>query len=288
MNDMKYLIVLATASLSATKVSLQGIAAKKGSGTIAESIFLTMLVFMAAALLFSPFLFTASSGLWLYAVLYAVCNMSFQISYTCALTRGNVSAAVMFANFGMLVPVAVSCIAFGERPSWLRIVGIILMLFSLLVMTKPDRSGAKFSKGIGYALFAMLANGAGLAVQKFFGKSDVGSENLAFVAASYTLSAIMCTAVYWLCFRKKRPNTGGLGRVYFLAASGTGVSLAAYLALNTYAAKAVDGSFHYPVHSGLSMLLSMLSSVLIFRDTLSKKQILALTVGIAAVVLMNF
>ncbi len=285
---MKYLLVLATSTLSALKVSLQSSVAKKDTRSITDSIFLTMLVFLSASLLFSPFLFTASAGVWLYAALYAVCNTSFQIGYTLALNRGNVSVAVMFANFGMLIPVIASCIAFGERPSVYRIIGILLMMTALAVMVKKEQSGTNTVKGLGLALFCMFANGAGLAVSKFFGKSEVGSENLSFVAASYALSALLCAAVYLLYFRRAQPRTAKLSRRFLLVAVGVGASLAAFLALNTYAAKIVDGSFHFPAHSILSILFSMLSGVLIFHDKLTKKQIAAFILGIAAVALMNF
>lgn len=285
---MKYLLVLTTASLSVLKVSLQSSVAKRDTKTLTDSVFLTMLIFLCAAVPIFPFLFAASAQVWLYAVIYAMCNASFQISYTLALNRGNVSVAVMLANFGMLIPVIASCIAFGERPSAYRITGIVLMMAALAIMAKKSPNVKNSVKGLGFALFGMLANGAGLTVSKFFAKSDVGGENLSFVAASYALSAIICAAVYLLYFVRRQKRGTKLGKRFVLISAGVGASLAAFLTVNTYAAKVVDGSFHFPAHSILSTLLSMLSGVLLFHDRLSKRQLVAFIVGIAAVALINF
>ena len=81
-----------------------------------------------------------------------------------------------------------------------------------------------------------------------------------------------------------------LRRVQAMCAQGriAGAALACYLALNTYAARVIDGSFHYPAHSGGAILLSTLAGVLLFRDKLSRRQIAACTLGLVAIVLMNF
>lgn len=283
---MKYLLVLGTASLSLMKVSFQSALAKKYYINTGSSAYFNMLIFLFSALLFVPYAFKASPYVWAFGAAYAVCNMAFQTTYTLALSSGNVSAAVMFVNFGMLVPVAVSYFAFEDRPSILRWAGIVLMITALAVMVKPD--GTSSRKGIIFGLISMLLNGAGLSVQKFFANSAFFSENLSFVAVSYIFSTVLCAVFCLARFRL------GIKKVIFENvraipyAIGSGVSLGLFLAINTYAAKVTDGSFHYPAHSCSVTLLSVLTGVVLFRDRVSRRQIIACVLVTFAIVLMNF
>ena len=244
-----------------------------------------MLIFLSAALLFSPYLFLASGTVWLYAIAYAVCNSVFQISYICALSRGNVSLAVMFANFGMILPIGVSVFLYGDRPSLVRIIGICLVVCVFLLNIKQDKERKR-----GYfalVVVAMLANGAGLSVQKLFSYFD-GGEVLSFVSASYLLCSVFCAAVYFSLIIKSGERVRALDKRTVLASVCSGASLALFLAINTYAAGVVDGSFHYPAHSGTTILLSTVSGIVFFKDTLTPRQWVAFVVGTAAIVLMNF
>jgi len=268
------------------KVSFQSLLAKRGTLTANDNVFLNMLIFLAAALLFSPYLFAASAVVWLYAAAYALCNVVFQIAYTCALSRGNVSTTVMFANFGMVMPIAVSCLAYGDSPSTLRMIGICLIACVFILNTQQDRSRKR-----GYFIFvivAMLANGAGLSVQKLFVYFDNGDRVLQFVSASYLLGALLCGMVCFLPPSGGKKRTVLFDRRTLFAALGAGISLALFLALNTYAAGIIDGSFHYPAHSGCAILLSTLSGVLLFKDRLSQQQWVACILGGMGIILMNF
>ena len=133
---MKYLIVFSTAMLSTMKVSFQGSFAKGGVKTGADSVFFNMLIFLAASLLFLPYLFSAPLITFLFGAVFVACNVSFLLPFTRALSEGNVSVAVMFANFGMIVPILLSCIVYNDRPSALRITGIVLTVIAFLVTVK--------------------------------------------------------------------------------------------------------------------------------------------------------
>ena len=284
---MKYLIVFGTASLATVKMSCQSAFAKKGVHTAADGVFFNMLIFLCAALLFLPYLFAAQPAVFLYGAVYAVCNVSFQLFYTRALSAGNVSVAVMFANFGMLVPIALSCVLYGDRPSALRLVGIFLTALAFLVTVKRG-AGKGERTYLVFALLSMLMNGASLSVQKLYGKAGLSGGSFSFVAVSYLCCALLSALVFAFLSLHGQKKTFRITRLPLLSAVGAGAALACYLALNTYAARVIDGSFHYPAHSGGAILLSTLAGVLIFRDKLSVRQAVACVLGLFAIVLMNF
>lgn len=283
---MKYLLVLLTSSLSATKVTLQGRLAKR-MHSVADGAFFNALIFLVAALLFSPSLLAASKLTWTYAAIYAVCNVVFQTVYAGALSRGNVSLAVMFANFGMLVPTAVSFAVWGDNPSLLRIIGIALIMVAFIFTLKQ---GGEHKKGyFPLVIVAMLANGCGLTIQKIYATHSGEPSLLSFVAASYMLSAILSASVCFVLSKTSASRVDWrLGSRQILCCVGAGAALALFLGVNMYAGKVVDGSFHYPTHSLCTMLLAILSSIVIFREKISVRQGIACGIGVTAILLMNF
>ncbi len=285
---MKYLLVLTTALLSTFKVTFQSSFAKKGVKTFQDSAFFNMLIFTVASVLFFPYLFTVSSSTWIYAFLYALCNVAFQITYAKALSTGNVSFAVMFANLGMIMPIILSFFAFDDNPSIIRIVGIGFTVCAFLVTVTPSKRDKKTKKtALVFALLSALTNGLGLSVQKVFGKMG-NSANLGFVSASYLLCALFSALIYLIFSKKGVKKTFIINKHAIISAIGAGVSLAIFLATNTYATKVIDASFHYPAHSGCAILLSTISGVVLFKDKLTTRQIIAFTLGFLAIVLMNF
>ena len=283
---MKYLIILCTAFLSTAKVSCQSAFAKKGVKTAADSIFFNAMIFTAAALFFSPGLASLTPMVIPYAALYAACTVAFQVTYTLALSNGNVSIAVMFANFGTLIPVLVS-LTLGECPSAVRLIGISLTVCSLVIMAKPSRGGIS-KRALATSLAAMLLNGSGLTVQKLFARSGFTGGSYVFTAAAYSFAAVFCAVVYIVLTMAKKRRTFSLGVRPIVCAAAAGLSLGAFFTVHTYAAGIIDGSFLYPAHSGGAILLSTLAGILLFRDKLTRRQMISFMLGLVAIVLMNW
>lgn len=283
---MNYLIILGICLLSTMKVSFQSVFAKKGVKTISDSVFFIGMIFLFSSLAFIPKITEANLTIWIYAALFGAFSVAFQLIYTLALSEGNVSLAVMFANFGMLVPIAISCFVYGEKPSALRITGIALTALAFIVTVKPG--GKTTKKAFLLCVGAMLTNGAGSGVQKFFSATEHSSKNFTYVAAAYLIAAGLAAACYAVLLFKGKPKTFRLTRRPVLSALAAGVSLGVYLALNTYATATIEGTFLFPAHAGGSIIFSTVAGLLFFKDKLTLRQVIALCLGTVSIVLMNF
>ena len=78
---MKYLIVLIMCLLATVKVSFQSAFGKRFVGTFLDSAIFNTAVFASGALTFVRATEDVSPILWLYATLFALCTVIFQLSY---------------------------------------------------------------------------------------------------------------------------------------------------------------------------------------------------------------
>ncbi len=283
---MKYLIIFALCLISTVKMSCQSAFAKKGVKTSADSLLFISMIFAFSSLTFLPYLIYITPVIWGYAALFGICSVAFQLFYTRALSEGNVSLTVMIANFSMLIPVTISCVFFGERPSVLRIVGIALTICSFIAAVKPE--GKTTKRSLIFAILSMLANGALSTTQKFFSATEYSDKNLTFASASYLIASVLALLIYFVFAARGHKKTFQIGKKPLLAALGTGVSLGCFLALNTYATATIDGTFLFPVYAGGAIIFATVSGLIFFHDRFTVRQVISLVLGTCALVLMNF
>ena len=282
---MERLLVVGTASLSTINVGFQSTIAKNGIKQVKDSLFFIVLIFLSASLLFIPYIFNTPLLLWAYAGAYALCNTIFQLSYTLAISKGNVSLSAMFASFGIVIPITLSVLIAGEDIETIRLIGLVVMAFAFVCTLKPNKTGGGgFSLPL--AIMCLLANGMGLTVQRVFVVAMPQVNIFSFVSASYLLSAMICGSIVGvLALKGKKPSiiTGKAAG----AAACSGIALSLHLALNTYQGKVLDASFQFPVNSGLNIIFITTMGILVFKDKLSKRQTLACILGLIAIVLIN-
>lgn len=284
---MDFLIVLLLCTLATSKVTLQSRFGKKTLSTASDNVLFNAIVFFTASMLFCADIPKASTQTWIFALAFALLTVAFQLSYTKALSLGNVSLTVMAVNLSMLFPSLVSVIFYDESLTLTRIIGIILTVISFTLTVD-----LKFKEGFSRSWFIFtsvtaLANACIGITQKIFGASDVSGEKSSFVACSYALAFLVTVTLYFSTRSKeiKRKSTKAAETYIFAAA--VGIILSVFQWLNTYAITVMDGSFLFPVYSGGSIILSTLVGILFFKDKLTKNQKISITLGIIAVVIMN-
>ena len=283
---MNFLIILLLCTLATSKVTLQSRFGKKTLTTDSDNVLFNAVIFFTAAILFCADIPRASVQTWIYASIFAVLTVVFQLSYTKALALGNVSLTVMAVNLSMLFPSLVSVIFFDESLTLMRITGIALTVISFtLTVDLKIKEKLSHSWFIFTAAAALTNGGIGI-TQKFFGASEFADEKRAFVACSYSIAFLIA---FTLCFlmRSQKKTSSGIKAVTFIFAVSVGIILALFQWLNTYAISIMDGSFLFPVYSGGSIILSTLIGILFFKDKLTGKQKISITIGIIAVIIMN-
>ncbi len=286
---MQYAIVALLCSLATAKVTLQSNFSKKHVNNIADATFFNGLVFVFSALLFAVNIPGTPLGVWLYAAAFAVFTVMFQLSYTEALKYGSVSITVMMTNLSMIIPTLFSFFAYGESLSPLRAIGIVLTLLTFVIGTRFSSNEDKAKKQwLIFAIVAVLANGGLGITQKIFGYTPYKDLNKEFVACAYIIATVLTAIVYLVLYAGHTRKTAEFNRITLLVTALIGVILAVFQMVNTYAIATVDGTFLFPAYSGCTLICSTLVGIVLFKDRITRRQMLSLSLSLIATVLMNF
>ena len=119
---MNFLIILLLCTLATAKVVLQSRFGKKNLIANSDNVLFNVIVFFTAAMIFLEDIPKASFSTWIFASTFAILTVIFQLTYTKALSVGNVSLTVMAVNLSMLFPSLVSVIFYDERLTLMRII----------------------------------------------------------------------------------------------------------------------------------------------------------------------
>ena len=284
---MQYILIFLMCLLATAKMSFQTAFGKHSVKNSTDALGFNFFVFVASALLFLPSVFGCSPAVWIYGLVGAVFTVVYQLVYTKALSVGNVSLTVLITNFNMVVCVLVSYIFFKEPISALRLFGILLTVASFVICNGVGTKERVDKKWLILAVLSMLTSAAGSLVSKCLSNSQYTGEAQAYISSLYIIAAAIAFAIYPM-MAKKEPRTFKIGFNVIKYAAATGISLGIFQMVFNYGLARIDGTFLFPAQSGGTIILSALSGVLIFKDKLTKRQMIGMVTGIVALVIMNF
>ena len=184
-----------------------------------------------------------------------------------------------FIKLGLLVSMVVSVAFFGERPGAMQWLGFLLAVAAIVLMN--FRPGEGKARSTAFLVLLLLAGGGGDAMSKVFEElgNPVLSDHFLFVTF---LTAFLLCALPVFFGKEGKPGTWEV--LYGLLVGIPNFFSAKFLlaALEDLAAVIV-----YPVYSVATILTVTLAGVLFFKETLQRKQWLALGMILLALVLLN-
>ncbi len=192
--------------------------------------------------------------------------------------QNGVVLSATFMKLGLLVPMAVSILAFGEQPEILQIVGFVLAVAAIVLINQNKEGGAVRSGGS--LLLLLLCGGCGDVMAKVFEELGEAALEQQFLLYTFVSALILCLALM-LC-KKQRP---GVPEVLFGALIGIPNFFSAKFLLR--ALESVPAVIAYPTYSVATLLIITMTGVLLFREKLEKRQWCALGIILLALALLN-
>lgn len=183
-----------------------------------------------------------------------------------------------FIKLGLLVSMVVSVVFFGERPQLWQWAGFLLAVAAIILMNyRPGKGKAENAAGL---ILLLLAGGGGDAMSKFFEELGNPAHSGHFLLYTFLVSLALCVNLYRI--RGEKP-----GKREWLFGLLIGIP-------NFFSAKFLLGALKdipavivYPVYSVATILAVTVTGILVFRETLDKRQWLALAMILVALVLLN-
>ena len=192
--------------------------------------------------------------------------------------QNGVVLSATFMKLGLLVPMAVSILAFGEQPEVLQIVGFVLAVAAIVLINQNKEGGAVRSGGS--LLLLLLCGGCGDVMAKVFEELGETALEQQFLLYTFVAALVLCLAL--MLSKKQRP---GVPEVLFGALIGIPNFFSAKFLLR--ALESVPAVIAYPTYSVATLLIITVTGVLLFREKLGKRQWCALGIILLALALLN-
>ena len=231
------------------------------------------------------FTFSASPMTVLLGACNAVIVVIFNLSLISATARGSYAIAMIAMLFGgILIPSAVSVIAFDQTLTVRQIVATLIMLIAFVLLNAKGKTGQKSQKGFWIACLLLgLSNGAFGACLTVQANAMKGAERVEMILLSYLGSALLAFLILLI---KRRGAAFGDFRVgkrsavwgllcFAVATVAVNLMLFVLSRVNTTVTTAMD--------NGLVLVFSALFALLLFKEKPSKLQYVGLGFALASI-----
>ena len=120
--------------------------------------------------------------------------------------KNGVVLSAIFQRLGLLVPMVVSMLLFGEVPELMQIIGFCVAIFAIvLINMEKEQTVMQFKLGL---LLILLAGGGADVMAKFY--EEWGNPALAPQFLLYTFATALVLCLVMLLWKKERPGVAEL------------------------------------------------------------------------------
>ena len=289
---MVYFLLVASVVLAVVKSAFVKQYSTHSQDSNSRIFFFNLVAFGLAALIQS-ILQLATKGLpsvslWtlLPAAGYALSCYLMQLFLMKSMANGPMGLSSLFCMYGLIIPTVAGPIFFGEAFSIWKGLGVLFMLLAILfsVDLKGDAS-ATSKKWFLFALLTLVFSGAVGLCEKIHQSGPEKAEISSFLTIAFLLIFLFNLATF--PFAKRRDVTPPSYKAGLLFAILTGLVVVGYNRINLTLAGALPTMIYYPISSGGAVLLTLIVSILIFREPLRKKIALSFFFGTAAILLLG-
>jgi len=253
--------------------------------SVCYGVFIAAASFLLGGMTFAPSWQTVLLGL-----LNACMLILYNRSMIEAGNRGSYSFLMIASLFGsILVPTAVGTLFLGETLSGLQVAAMGLMLVSLVLMNVRTISfkGASGSYYI-WCIVLFLTNGFYGAINNLQTQVMDGAQRTEMLTILYLCSALAVLAAEAFRGQGKQLMQGfRMGGKSALCLLITCISATAAANLLLYILTQMDSSILYTIDGGGVLVLSILYSLLLFKEKPNREQIIGMVIAVISIVLIN-
>lgn len=235
-----------------------------------------------------PSLFTL-----LLSILFGAITALQSITMLIAMRLGPVSYTMMFSSFSTVITALSGVLFFHEKITFLKIIGILLMLVSFVFAVEPQNEKKKGGRAwLLLCITVFLGTGAIGIMQKVHQTSPYKEELDIFLVLAFCVTAIVSFCASSLF--KKKESAAQAARTadkkillpLILSIVVGGICVAANNQLNLFLSGVLEASVFFPIANGGAVVLSTLAAFFLFKERLSVRRWIGLGIGILSVILL--
>ena len=217
---------------------------------------------------------------------------------TLAMNCGHMGVTLLIQNSSLLIPTLFGMIAWGERLTLVKGVGValILALLALSAGDTPPANDEQFNtprarrRWIALTLLAFFGDGALGILQGLMSRAcaDVGSVAFTFWTSLFSVIAAAALILFYRARGVRADYITPKTRGHFLLWScGIGLGTAGGNCLSILALVSLPGVVFFPLRQGSVVLLMWLAGVVLYKEKINRRGIWMLLCGLAGLVLLN-
>lgn len=290
MNTTNFLLLAISLTAAVTGLSVDNKAAKQLIRSQSDVLFFHLLTNLSSTviMLFYAGTFRAHGVTVLLALLFGLCNMIAGVVFTLCFHNGPMSLTSMAGSGGcMLVTTVLGIILFSESVKVLQIIGIVLILFSICLLTKKNDSGnIRPAWFLTILLYWIFAGSLGI-IQKLQGATGLSDEKPVFLLYTFLFCTAFSAGSLLVKTRVQKAEKPTLSiRKVLLFTVILGITGAMQHIINLKLAIEMPSAVFFPINSGGSILLSSIISSFCFHEKITRRQKLSFAIGFFAIFLI--
>ena len=224
--------------------------------------------------------------------IYALSGISTSVFVVTWLIAVRTSAYVLmnvFLMLGVIVPMVLGSVCYGEAIHWNQWVGLVVLLVATLLLCSYNNGIKQKLTGKAFLvlLISGLANGVTSFSQKMLKYEVPGGSAAVFNFYTYVFSAASLALVL-LVYRRSAEEKAQPSPIPSIM--GYLVVMAISLFLNSFfltKANSIPSAILYPLERGVSMILSGLMAALLFKEKMTVKAIVGLILAFIGLLIIN-
>lgn len=197
-----------------------------------------------------------------------------------AFANGPMNVTDLIVTASMLMPAVSGAVLYGEKFSIPKLISTLFLIYFIHLCVKTEKGGAKINKKwLLFTALAFLSQGAIGVMQKIHQSSPHKDELFGFLAVAFLASLISSALVT----AKKKPEV----KLTFAQFGIIGVQAVCMFLmhfLNLKLSGFGPSQMFFPISAGSGCILVLLISVFIFKEKLTKRQIVGLIGGVASII----
>lgn len=191
--------------------------------------------------------------------------------------KNGVVLPTTFMKLGVVIPTILSIAVFGEKPRIVQVLGVLLAIAAIVLMQGGGGGNAKSTISL---LLLLLVTGFSNSMSKIFEQVGAQAFSNHFLFYIFAMAFVLCVS---LCIAKKQKIT----IADFLCGLAIGIPNYFSTRFMLLSLSRVPAVVAYPSYSVSSIVLVTLVGVIVFKEKLSRRKLMAMGVILAALVLLN-